>query len=197
MNRRTFDALIAMGGVVLTVLLLAVGGLALWGHQFANDSVQDQLVAQKIYFPEEGNEQLDDPRIGPYINEYAGEQLTTGAQAKAYADHFIGVHLEDVADGQTYAEVSLKSVSDPDNAELAAQAESLFKGEALRSALLSAYAFWQVGQIALYAAISAFVGAGVMLVLAGLGFLHLRRTSPSAEVLPKVAHPNAPKPATA
>jgi hypothetical protein len=46
-----------------------------------------------------------------------------------------------------------------------------------------------MGQIAAIAAIVSFVSAGVMLLLAGLGFLHLRRTAPDAEVLPKLSHP--------
>ena len=46
--------------------------------------------------------------------------------------------------------------------------------------LLNAYAFWQMAQVALYAAIGAFIAAAIMLLLTGLGFLHLRRTSPTA-----------------
>jgi len=48
--------------------------------------------------------------------------------------------------------------------------------------LLNAYAFWQIGQIALYAAIAAFVGGVIFLVLSILGFLHMRRTPAEAEL---------------
>jgi hypothetical protein len=41
--------------------------------------------------------------------------------------------------------------------------------------LLNAYAFWQLGQIALYAAIAAFTGAALMPILTVLGLLRLRR----------------------
>jgi hypothetical protein len=49
--------------------------------------------------------------------------------------------------------------------------------------LLNAYAFWKMGQLALYGAIAAFVGAGIMLLLSLLGFAHLRRVDPAVEVL--------------
>jgi hypothetical protein len=52
--------------------------------------------------------------------------------------------------------------------------------------LLNAYGFWKMGQIAMWGAISTFIAAGVLLLLSALGYLHLRRTSPEAEVLPKL-----------
>jgi hypothetical protein len=58
-----------------------------------------------------------------------------------------------------------------------------FKGETLRGMLLNAYAFWKMGQIAMYAAIASFIGAGIMLLLSLLGFAHLRRVDPEVEVL--------------
>ncbi|HEX6468840.1 MAG TPA: hypothetical protein VF069_07055 [Streptosporangiaceae bacterium] len=197
MNRRTFDALMTAAGVVVAAVLLVVAGLALWGHQFANDSVKSQLVAQKIFFPAKGSEGLADPKIGPYLNKYAGQQMVDGAQAKAYADHFIAVHLNKIGNGQTYAQISAKAQEQPNNAALAAQANTMFKGESLRGMLLNAYAFWKVGQIALYAAFAAFAGAALLLLLSVLGLLHLRRTSPASEVLPKVAHRGTTTTATA
>lgn len=189
MNRRTFDALMAGAGLVVAVILLVAGALALWGHQFATDSVRDQLAAQKIYFPAKGSPELASKDVGPYLDRYAGQQLTTGTQAKAYADHFIAVHLKEMTGGQSYAELSAKAQAQPNNAALAAQVNTVFKGTTLRGMLLNAYAFWEMGQIALIAAYTAFAGAAVMLVLSALGMLHLRRTAPAAEVLPKVAHP--------
>jgi hypothetical protein len=70
----------------------------------------------------------------------------------------------------------------------------VFKGTTLRSMLLEAYGFWQLGQIALIAAIASYIAAGLMLILSIFGFIHLRRTVPEAEILPTVAtrvHVNA------
>ena len=182
MRRRTFDIIVSSVGAVLVVVLLAAGALAMWGYSFANNSVRDQLVAQQIYFPPAGSDALKPPEIGKYLNQYAGQQLTTGAQAEAYADHFIAVHLSEVAGGQTYAQVSAKALADPNNTQLQGQVATLFKGETLRGLLLNAYAFWKVGQIALFAGITAFAGAAVMLVLTALGFWHLRRVGTEQEV---------------
>jgi hypothetical protein len=109
------------------------------------------------------------------VREYGGEQLTTGPQAEAYANDFIAVHLEDVAGGKTYAEVSSAALADPDNAALQEQVQTLFRGTALRGLLLNAYAFSTVAQIAFIAAIVSLVGGGALVFLSVLGFQHASR----------------------
>src|SRR5262245_7800407 len=183
MRRRTFDLLVSSTGIVLTIVLLVAGGLLYWGYSFANSSVHDQLAAQRIFFPPKGSQALAAPEIGRYLNQYAGQQLVNGAQAQAYADHFIAVHLKETAGGKTYAEVSTLARQNPNDAALAGQVQTLFRGETLRGLLLNAYAFWKIGQIALFASIAAFLLAGVMLVLTVLGFWHLRQVAPTEELL--------------
>ncbi len=153
------------------------------GYSFANSNVHDQLAAQKIFFPPKGSEALAPPEISRYLNQYAGQQLVNGAQAQAYADHFIAVHLKEAAGGKTYAEVSTLARQSPNDATLAGQAQTLFRGETLRGLLLNAYAFWKIGQIALLASIASFALAAVMLALTILGFWHLRRVSPTEELM--------------
>lgn len=182
MRRRTFDALLTAGGLALAALLLISGGLLTWAHSFVGDQVKTQLTQQQIFFPPKGDATAD-PAIGPFINQYAGQQLTTGAQAKAFADHFIAVHLKESGGGLTYAELSAKSREQPNNAALADQVQTAFRGETLRGLLLNAYAFDTMGQIAFYASIAAFVGAGLMLLLSFLGLAHLRRVGSEEEVL--------------
>ncbi len=182
MRRRTFDAMLATGGLIIAAVLVAAGGLLTWAHAFVSDQVTTQLSAQQIYFPPKGDATAD-PKIGPYLNQYAGQQLTTGVQAKAYADHFIAVHIEEMTGGLTYAQLSSKAMANPDDQKLAGMVATVFKGETLRGLLLNSYAFWQMGQIALYGAIAASVGAGLMLVLSLLGFAHLRRVPETQEVL--------------
>lgn len=189
MRRKTFDALLATGGLVVAAILLVGGGLALWAHNFVDNQVHDQLAAQKIYFPDKGSESMQDPAVKPYLEQYAGQQLTTGEQAKAWADHYIAVHVSEATGGKTYAEVSAASRANPDDQELAAQVDTAFRGETLRGLLLNAYAFWKMGQIALYAAIAAFIGAGIMVLLSGLGFWHLRRVPAEEEVMSKMTKP--------
>jgi hypothetical protein len=181
MKRKTFDMVLTAGGAVLVVVLLVAGGLLMWGASFANNSVHSQLVSQKIFFPAAGSAALASPEIGPYLNQYAGQQLVTGTQAETYANHFIGVHLTEIAAGKTYAQVSAASLADPTNATLKAEAQTLFQGNTLRGLLLNAYAFSVFGMIALIAGIASFVLAGVMLVLTMLGMAHFRRVPEDAE----------------
>jgi hypothetical protein len=115
--------------------------------------------------------------------------VTNGEQAKAYADHYIKVHLNEMTGGQTYSQLSAQSLDQPNNEELATQVQTVFRGETLRGLLLNAYAFWKMGQIALYAAIAAFIGAGAMILLSGLGLWHLRRAPADQEILPSLAKP--------
>ena len=193
MRRRTFDALLASAGLILAAVLVAAGGLLTWAHSFVTSQVSEQLSAQQIYFPPKG-EATASPKIGPYLNQYAGQQLTTGVQAKAYADHFIAVHIEEMTGGQTYAQLSAKAMANPDDQKLAGLVATVFKGETLRGLLLNSYAFWQMGTIALYGAIASFIGAALMAVLSLLGFAHLRRVPETQEVL---VGKTSPKPATA
>ena len=182
MRRKTLDAILTAVGAVLTLVLLVAGVLLVWGYRFADSNVHDQLAAQQIFFPPKGSPALASPEIGPYLNKYAGQQLVNGAQAEAYADHFIGVHLKEVAGGKTYAQVSSAAQANPNDQQLQGQVQTLFRGETLRGMLLNAYAFWKLGQIALYAAIASFIGAAILLVLTLLGAVHLRRAGPEESV---------------
>jgi hypothetical protein len=167
---------------------IAGGSLGLWAHSFANSNVHNQLAQQQITFPTQtafaaakaGTEIT--PGMLPYLQQYAGQPLVTGKQAEAYADHFIAVHLQEIGAGKTYSQLSAEAQADPTNTKLAGQVATVFKGTTLRGLLLEAYAFWQMGQIALYAAIACFIFAGIMLIFTILGFLHLRRTPETAEI---------------
>jgi len=196
MRRRTFDALLTTGGLIVAAILLVAGGLLTWAHNFVQDQVTTQLSAQQIFFPQSGSEALNDPAVKPYLSQYAGQQLTDGAQARAYADHFIAVHLNEMTGGQTYAQLSGKSLADPTDTKLAGQVQTVFRGETLRGLLLNAYAFWQMGQIALVGAIASFVGADLLLALSLLGLLHLRRVPAGQEMhLGHPTHVRGPVPA--
>ena len=182
MRRRTFDALLTVGGLIVATVLVAAGGLLMWANNFVDDQVTTQLSAQKIYFPEAGTEGANDPAVKEYIAPYLGQQVTNGKQAQVFADHYIGAHLQAMAGGKTYSELSAISRANPDDAEAAAAVQTAFRGETLRGLLLNAYAFWKMGQIALYGAIAALAGAALMLVLSILGIAHLRRVPVEQEV---------------
>ena len=184
MRRKTFDLLAVIGGVVLTVVLTVAGGLLLWGHNFVSDQVHTQLAAQKIYFPPASSGAIKalPAADAQAMTAYAGQQMTTGAQARTYADHFIAVHLREIGGGKTYSQLSAASLAHPKDAALAGQVQTMFRGETLRGLLLNAYAFWEIGQIMLIGAIVAFAAAAALLIMSVFGFVHLRRVPAQAEV---------------
>lgn len=182
--RAILDRLISIGGLILAVVLVIASALLLWAGLFIRNEVHDQLSAQKITMPSEETGLADlPPEDMAALEPYAGQQMTTGNQARAYADHFIAVHLSEVADGKTYSEVSgeyLASCSDPAAAEstdcqtLAGQKATLFQGETLRGLLLYGYAFATMGAFAMYGGIVALAAAVILGVLVFLGFRHAR-----------------------
>ena len=159
-----------LAGFAVAVILLAAGGLLLWGSTYVHNTVQGQLAAQQIFFPPKaafahpvaGTEIT--PSMIPSVSQYAGQQLLTGQQAEAYADHFIAVHIANMGGGKTYSQLSAESIAQPNNAKLAALVDTVFKGETLRSMLLNAYGWWKVSQITYIAAIVAFALGGLALI---------------------------------
>jgi len=188
MRRKTLDALLTATGAVIALVLLAAGGLLTWASSYIDTQVHDQLAMQGITMPAEDALETDTQHEA--LDEFAGEPMTTGDQAKAFADHYILVHMNAASGDRTYEEVSgefMQLSSDPDAdadevAELGQLRQTLFMGNTLRGLLLNAYAFDTMGEIAGYAAIASFGGAAVLLVLAGLGVVHMRRTPDDAEV---------------
>jgi len=124
----------------------------------------------------------------PSVSQYAGQQLLTGSQAEAYADHFIAIHLSELPYGGVYSKISAAAIASPKNTTLKGLEQTSFQGTTLRGLLLEAYAFSTIGLIMLWGAIASFVMAVLMLALVGFGFAHARRTAPDDRVLaPKAA----------
>ena len=197
LKRRTIDSILIGFGVVATAVFVVAGGLLMWGHNFSSDYVTKELSSQNITFP--SAEELTAQGRTDLV-KFADQRLDTGAEAEAYAS-FIDGHLQGIAGGATYADLGatesaakvdveaavaagqpqaqvdeLQATAD----DISGQRNSLFKGETLRGLLLSAYAWSTVGTIAGIAAIGAFIAAGIMAILVGLGLVHHRRTPKTA-----------------
>ncbi|MEO7422151.1 MAG: hypothetical protein ABIU87_07140 [Ornithinibacter sp.] len=175
--RSSFDKLISWTGLVVAAVLLVAGGLLVWASSFATTNVHDQLASQQITMPVAAA--LTTPEMMANLTQFDGQELTTGAQAKAYADYFIQGHMDEQSNGRTYSQVSGEYLAalkaDPASqatTDLGQLRQSLFMGTTLRGMLLNAYAFATLGTIAMWAAIAAFVGSVVMFVLGGLGLRH-------------------------
>jgi hypothetical protein len=185
--RRNSSLVTAIAGFAVAAILLAAGGLLTWGSAYVHNTVQGQLAAQQIFFPAKaafanakaGTEIT--PSMIPSVSQYAGEQMLTGQQAEAYADHFIAVHLTEIGGGKTYSQLSTESIAQPKNVALAGQVATVFKGETLRSMLLNAYGWWKVSQLTYIAALVAFALGGLTLIGSLFGLAAGRRTRTNHE----------------
>ena len=170
---------------MLVVVLAAASGFLFYEGSFVTGMVHDQLVAQQIFFP--GTDQikaggaLDPAEFPAEIRNYAGQQVDNGDKARVYAADFIGKHLQGVAGGKTYSQVSSAAIAlnsqiastpktDPGYATLQSQLATLngqkatlFQGEMLRGTLLNSWGWWTLGVYTTY--------AGIGLLVAALGVL--------------------------
>jgi hypothetical protein len=148
-----------IAGILLALAALALfvaGPIMIYQGVHGQDQVRTELTNQKIFFPAKGS-----PSLPANLAAYAGQQVTTGAQAKAYAD-MVEVHVKAATGGKTYAEVSAAyQASGGKDTTLAAQRQTAFMGESLRGSLMGAYQAWQVTWLV--------IGLGAMFI--GLGFV--------------------------
>jgi hypothetical protein len=193
MKRQTFDKILTMVGVGLSVFLFVAAALMNWGYSFTNNTVKSQLSAQKITIPAATNDSKESAATTAFFKDNGGRLMTNGKQAQMYADQYIAFHLSSMP---TYADASNASraaagalSADPTNVDLKAKADSaaatvetVFKGESLRGMLLNAYAFWEIGQIAKIGALASLIGGLLLLILSIAGWVHLRRTPEDATI---------------
>jgi hypothetical protein len=120
--------------------------------------VRHQLTAQKIVFPASEKQGLPKAQVG-----FAGQQVVTGTQAKAYAD-MVETHVREATGGQTYSQVSGAWIaSGMKDAKLAALRQTAFMGESLRGSLMGAYQAWEVTWLV--------IGLGALVTGLGIVFL--------------------------
>lgn len=198
MKRRTLDVMFSVGGLIVAGLLLVMGVVLTSNANFAKDYTRDQLAAQKITF-KPASALTAEEKEAPCLVKYAGQALTTGAQAECYANNFIGLHVKTSGGGKTYAELgdvqtglrnqikAAQAASDPAVADLqqqltdvTAQRETVFKGETLKGLLLTSYGFSVFGVKGGQAANVAYLVGGLMLLLSLAGLVHAFRTPRTA-----------------
>ena len=156
--------LAALTGVALLVAGPIMIGVGISGqHQ-----VTSQLSAQQIVFP--ANAKADLPAAEA---SYAGQQVSTGPQAKAFSD-MIETHIKQATGGKTYSQVSdeylaalaNKSTPAATLTTLSGERQTAFMGESLRGSLLSAYQAWEVTYLVIGLGL-AFTGIGAVTLLGG------------------------------
>jgi len=158
---------------VLSLLLVLGGAIAILAGN-GRSEVSSQLAAQHITFP--ANEAQG---LLPGVKQFAGQKLTTGPQAKAYADGFIAVHVAKSTGGLTYSEVGAKltaakaaAKADPTNKDLAAKVDDLtaakataLTGQLLRGTLLNAYGWYKFTTDLILAGVGIAIAAALLLAL--------------------------------
>ena len=184
MDRSSWDRIVSGAGAVVAAVLIVLGTMAIYGGDFGRDNVRDRLVPQHISFPPAD---AMTPEELALVGDFAGAKVDTGNEAEAFS-RYIGLHLSEVNGGATYSETSAAAREeglDPTvAADLQVKADTLFKGETLRSILLNAYGWWTVATIALFAGY-AMVALGIVLgVLAILGFRHAKRAEAARNEAP-------------
>jgi hypothetical protein len=223
MKRRTLDIIFAGGGLLVAVILVALGFALLTQYTFAQDYVKEELSAQKIVFatadkltPEETTWKAG----SACLVTYAGQTMETGPQAECYAKYYLAKHMDTSAKnagfpGATYAtlggirtDLSAQIAAAKAKGDTTAAADTQKKldsatslrstlqtGETLRGLLLTVYGFSAIGEKAGLAANIIFGLAALMAVLAVAGFVHAFMTPKEKVVFAPVGGvKNAPIP---
>lgn len=166
--------ILEFGGLAASVVLITFGAFALYLGVDARNTVRDSVRQENITFGT-----TDDPAVVQYAQQWAGEQVTTGEQARAFAQ-VMRAHALESSEGLTYAQMGRflaadnpddpAGTSDPEAALLNEQGEPVANSfrntwvtqTALSTALNVSY---MAEQLSLFS-----IMVGVALVLAGIGF---------------------------
>ena len=190
MRRTSIHTLLSVAGAALAGILVIAASLLLWGSTYVHNTVHNQLAAQQIYFPAKAA--FAHPKAGTEItpsmipvSQYAGQQLLTGQQAEAFADHFIAVHIATMSGGKTYSQLSAASLAQPASTKLTGLVSTVFKGESLRGMLLNAYGWWKASQIMYIAALTAYGLAALALAGSAIALVRGHKASTITETVPQ------------
>lgn len=90
---------------VFAIVLIVVGTAAIFGGTYAHGFATEQLKQERITMPtQEGIDKLEDQASKEILQQWGGQDLTTGPQAKAFADNYIWQHMMASSGGKTFQE---------------------------------------------------------------------------------------------
>ena len=164
------------GGVVAGAILIAFGAVALYMGVDGRNTVRDSLKQEQIYFGE-----ASDPAVAKYADQWAGEQVLTGTQARAFAK-IMRMHALESSGNLTYAQMGrYQSASNPNDPKgtndeaAAAKANGQQVANAARNTWVTETALstalnvsYMAEQLALFGVV-----VGVALLLTGIGIVIL------------------------
>jgi len=169
-----------IGGFVAGAVLIVFGAVAIYLGVTGYTTTRDAIKAEGITFAS-----ADDPAVARYADQWAGEQVTTGDQARAFAQimRYHTINAEWNTENLTYAQMGrFLAADDPSNPagtsdetaaltdEKGSPVSNSFRNQwvtetALSTALNVSY---MAEQLSIFGIV-----VGVALFLAGIGFLIL------------------------
>ena len=87
------------GGLAASVVLIVFGAAALYMGFDGRSTVQDSLKQEQIFFGD-----ATDPAVAKYADQWAGQQVTNGDQARSFAK-VMRMHTMEATGGLTYAQM--------------------------------------------------------------------------------------------
>ena len=96
------------GGLAASVVLIVFGAAALYMGFDGRSTVQDSLKQEQIFFGD-----ATDPAVAKYADQWAGQQVTNGDQARSFAK-VMRMHTMEATGGLTYAQMGrFQSAANP------------------------------------------------------------------------------------
>jgi len=166
-----------IGGFLAGGVLILFGIVAIFMGATGFNTTRDAIKAEGITFGS-----TDDPAVAKYADQWAGEQVTTGDQARAFAN-IMRTHTLDSTGGLTYAEMGrFQSAAKPDDPAGTSDEEAAAKDESGQPISNGARTIW-VTETALTTALNVSYMAerlsvfglvvGIALFLTGIGLVIL------------------------
>jgi uncharacterized membrane protein YidH (DUF202 family) len=166
-----------IGGFVAGAVLIVFGVVAIFLGVSGFTTTRDAIKAEGITFGS-----ADDPAVAKYAEQWAGEQVTTGDQARAFAK-IMREHTLESTNGLTYAEMGrFQSAANPDDPAGTSDEEAAAKDESGQPVSNGARNIW-VTETALTTALNVSYMAerlsvfglvvGIALLLTGVGLVIL------------------------
>lgn len=161
----------AYGGIAASVILIAFGAGAIGIGVTGFNDVRDEIAEQRIVAGDDVAE-ITDGRLQP------GQEITTGAEARAFAD-VMEYHTLDTTDGRRYAEMGRFLTPDGKDTNDEALAAKTDAGRPVENGLRTLWVTETALTTALNTAFFAervavfSIVMGVALLLTGIGFLVL------------------------
>lgn len=170
-EKKVVDKVFGSLGIVAALVLLVIGIVCWNAGKTVVSTVDNNLLAQKIYFPSAGNPAFS-AAIYPVAQQYAGQLVNNGKTAQAYANDYLTPQINLVGGGKTLSQITAEAVADPQNVGLQQLQGTMFQLVTTQNLMLATgYGDWSqgmavkdIGEVALVAAVALILIASAQLM---------------------------------